>query len=241
MSETGSVEDLARDLMLKIRNSNFLEENPPRGNSIFDFDQVSESSESNAIVEQATIESEETVEDIARKIMMQLRTSGISGPNHSSDSSKVIDIGQDDNLCQELEDMLAGNASVEFVTAPVNVPMPHNGEFRRSDQVSKPGFHDAVDFLLGELDRSAQNEPTNCSVRGLSNTVYSPQDDSDDELVEAFRAMANTVDAFKLDLSGQLDVTSVESGCSEGSDFPGAARGEAVAFPIAAGEDNART
>ena len=231
MSDSDSVEDIARDLMQKIRNSKFLEENPPRGESIFKYDVELETSKFDSEVEDPTQSNEETVEDIARKIMMQLRTSGISAPTDQSLASKASIIGQDDGLCRELEDMLTENIRFDFQTVSGMDPSRNPAVLNTCNDMTnihpeislpkltaqnpnsggKPRFHDAVDFLLGELDRPSKHEPSDCAVIGLEGVTLHGEDDSaDDELLEAFRAMAGTVDAFVLDYSGRLEAENIE-------------------------------
>ena len=72
---------------------------------------------------------------------------------------------------------------------------------------SRPGIHEALDFLLGELDRGAPSNSRAATARNIQ-----VNNDDEDELVAAFSAMAPTLDAFLLDVAGTLDDT---SGCMQ--------------------------
>ena len=221
-----SVEDLARELILQIRNSNFLEENPPKGESIFllknDFVSSADTCDE---ADKSQPHRKDTVEDIAKTIMIQLRTSGLPTSNESISVplSFPVQMGSSEIDFQDLDELLSGKSNPELEFSPVSGSMFEKVSASSSlcqqsyhpcispaiidgpDVNSRPGFHDAVHFLLGELGRTASHQSVKATIPASCERNL-----EEDELVEAFRAMAPTVDAFLLDFSGRLEETSLE-------------------------------
>ena len=221
-----SVEDLARELILQIRNSNFLEENPAKGESIFLLKSDSVSSVDTCDeADKSPRQRQDTVEDIAKTIMIQLRTSGLPTSNESVSVplSFPVQIGSSEIDFQDLDELLSGTSNPELEFSPVSGSMFEKVSASSSlcqqsyhpcispaiidgpDVNSRPGFHDAVHFLLGELGRTASHQSVKATIPASCERNL-----EEDELVEAFRAMAPTVDAFLLDFSGRLEETSLE-------------------------------
>ena len=220
-----SVEDLARELILQIRNSNFLEENPPKGESIFllknDFVSSADTCDE---ADKSQPHRKDTVEDIAKTIMIQLRTSGLPTSNESISVplSFPVQMGSSEIDFQDLDELLSGTSNPELEFSPLSgsmfekvsasSPLCQQSSHCISPAIvdgpdvnSRPGFHDAVHFLLGELDRTASHQSVKDTIAASCERNL-----EEDELVEAFRAMAPTVDAFLLDFSGRLEETSLE-------------------------------
>ncbi len=232
MVDGESVECLARALIEKIRNSNFLEENPPQGESIFNIQvepAISVQVYSEESVE-ATQASQESIEDLARNVIFQLRSTGKSIQTDSSESSSFLlppgnESKQTKMLSADFEDLFGEDCAFEFSTVDggsqahfqtiskslteqfSNTP-PGQGQGPPNPTgpaPSKPSLGDALGFLLGELDRPCTDTLQTATNRGPSAVVLPPTDNEDDGLVEAFRALAPTVDAFLLEISGRLE------------------------------------
>jgi hypothetical protein len=231
-----SVECLARELIDKLRNSNFLEENPPHGESLFTI-QAEPAISFQAESEDCVNAPQESIEELARSVILQLRSAGMPIQTDINESSSFSGSGDKENketklLTSDFEELFGEDCAFELCTVdgvvgqaryPVGFEIsPVQSDNSLPDQVqttqslkapayTKPGLGDAISFLLGELDRPCAAATQNPNNRALSSSVAQPSTDNedkdfeDDGLVEAFRALAPTVDAFLLDISGQLE------------------------------------
>ena len=195
-------------LMHQIRASDFLQQNPAHGPSLFEVaaqqgshavcgledDLVAGTSLVQPRPPGATEKGEEggeSLEDLAKQLVMQLRAGGDEVLEFTAAQGHIVEGMRH-----------AGDGSEG---------MPQGDTRGVEEKNRKPALSDALGAILSHLDsaEAAHDEPRrgmdwkDCGCGG-----------SDDKLVEAFEAMAPTVDALLADLSGAYAPVLVQSGQS---------------------------
>jgi len=189
--EAEEVEDLARQLMTQIKKSDFLEQNPAKGESIFSLvgseggeeaAAVEPGDGSRAAVSDNSCAGAESVEDLTRQLLMQLRSAPtVTVPQGGRDAAaQFLGVGAQGGGgagAGGLEDMLQGLVDV------TSVDQCKLGDSSGADK-KLPGLGDALETLLGALGPDG----------GQGGGILEVSNDEDDEILAAFKAMRPTVD-----------------------------------------------
>ena len=208
-----SIEDLAGLLIHQIRSSDFLSENPPRGESIFLHDKVLGAGNcvdeddlftidvTQAECSNASGSGGESVESIARSLMMQLRHSGLS------DSACPASRPAGSSTAGEQPSDEFAKASTQSVAQRVE-PAVHaattGSESGPTPPAGRPTLNDALGFVFAELDRGHRSSLDERTLGSSATGFGLVGDDDEEDLVAAFQAMAPTLDAFVLEMGGKL-------------------------------------